>query len=986
MLEERVNPFPGLRPFEPDEDYLFFGRERQTDELLRRLRTTRFLSILGTSGSGKSSLVRSGLIPRLYGGGMTAAGSRWRAAIMRPGDDPLGNLAAALALPEALGDQAGEEALTGAFFETTLRASNLGLIECIHQARIRPYDNVLVLIDQFEELFRYKRSRGAAGRDEALAFVKLLLAARETDAPIYIALTMRSDFVGDCMEFGELPQVINDGVYLVSRMTRDELRSAITSPVAVGGATIAPRLVSRLLNDVGDDPDQLPILQHALMRTWDAWAADHEAGEPLDLRHYEAIGTMRAALSRHAEEAFAELREDERPIAQKMFKALTDKDTDVRGVRRPTSLGELRALTGAGAAAVVAVVDRFRHRGRTFLMPPAGVPLRDESIIDISHESLMRVWTRLWHWADEESRSAQLYVRLAHAAALHEQGVAALWRDPELQLALAWRATEKPTETWAARYDPSFARAMAFLEASRRERDRDARERERRRRALIAILVTATVIVTAFGVYAWRQKKEAEASAQVADLARKRAVDALTQVRIAVGQAKEQTRIAEIQKVNAQSAKRDADAQRVNSEKQTVLAKQQTTLAQEQTKAANVARQDATNAQNIADTNYKTAVEQKKNADDARIAAERLARREEAHALALKIVQNRSVYSRPNPDDALLAERLNRENGGRADDPDIFNAMLLTLFDNTPRHLWTGSDVFRSLVIAPDSRAVFAGGDDGSLFTFDLTKDDPAEKIGMFPGGVRALAVRGNVLAVGTAKGRVFLRDLRDPAKNVRELDAGTDVVSTLAFQPNGRLLAAGSFDGSVRLWNVDDLASPPVISKPLEAASVRVQSLAFSADGASLAAGTSRGAYLFRVSTSKWDEIDCGNNVRSVAISPGGTVACGMSDGAIDAGGFFHGHTGPVNSLVFNAPGDAFLSASSDGTVRLWDARRADLPPIVLSGHQSWVWAAIFASNGDRILSAGKEIRLWPANTKVLADELCAYLRQQGSDCGAKR
>src|SRR5947209_18017366 len=101
-----INPFPGLRPFEPDEDYLFFGRERQTDELLRKLRTTRFLSILGTSGSGKSSLVRSGMIPSLYGGGMSRAGSRWRVAIMRPGEDPLGNLAAALSAPEAVGSEA----------------------------------------------------------------------------------------------------------------------------------------------------------------------------------------------------------------------------------------------------------------------------------------------------------------------------------------------------------------------------------------------------------------------------------------------------------------------------------------------------------------------------------------------------------------------------------------------------------------------------------------------------------------------------------------------------------------------------------------------------------------------------------------------------------------------------------------------------------------------------------------------------------------
>jgi hypothetical protein len=207
-----LNPFPGLRPFEPDEDYLFFGRERQTDELLRRLRSTRFLSILGTSGSGKSSLVRSGLIPSLHGGGMTMAGSRWRVAIMRPGEDPLGNLAAALDAPDALGGRRNEEGLNRAFFETTVRASRRGIVDCIRETRIPAGDNVLVLVDQFEELFRFKRSRRAGGRDEAVAFVKLLLTARQSEVPCYIAITMRSDFIGDCLEFGDLPEIVNEGI------------------------------------------------------------------------------------------------------------------------------------------------------------------------------------------------------------------------------------------------------------------------------------------------------------------------------------------------------------------------------------------------------------------------------------------------------------------------------------------------------------------------------------------------------------------------------------------------------------------------------------------------------------------------------------------------------------------------------------------------------------------------------------------------------
>ena len=981
--EEWSNPFPGLRPFEPDEDYLFFGRERQTDELLRRLRTTRFLSILGTSGSGKSSLVRSGLIPSLYGGGMTVAGSRWRVAIMRPGDDPLGNLAAALSAPEALGEESEDEALTRAFLETTLRASNLGLIECVQQARISPRDNVLVLIDQFEELFRYKRSRRVAGRDDALAFVKLLLAARQSEVHCYIALTMRSDFIGDCMEFGDLPEVINDGVYLVSRMTRDELRLAITGPVAVGGATIAPRLVSRLLNDVGDDPDQLPILQHALMRTWERWRMDHEPGEPLDLRHYEAIGTMHTALSRHAEEAFAELDENEQVIAEKLFKALTDKETDVRGVRRPAPVVEICTLTGATLQAVTAVVDRFREKGRTFLMPPAGTPLHDDSIIDISHESLMRVWTRLSQWAIDESRSAQTYVRVARAAELHEQGVAALWRDPELQLALTWRDGEKPTKAWAARYDESFDRAMSFLDASRDARDREIREKQRSRHALIVILVTALIIIASFGVFALNQKAKAEVATEVADLARKRAVDALTQVRNAISAANaakkgalDQARNAEKEKSNAEMQKSIAEEQRSNAEKQTALAQHQTAVAQQQTALATDERKKADTAQQIATKNATEALNQKKKADDARVAAERLAHREEAHALALKIVHsaNRDLA------DAVKVEQLHRENGGRFNDPDIFNAMLLTEFD-VGQPVWKGSDIFRSLAVAPDGHTAFAGGEDGSLFTFDITHQDAPVRVGTFPGGVRALAARGDLLAVGTEKGRIFLRDLHDPSKTVRELDAGTSVVSSLAFQPKGPLLAAGSFDGSVRFWNVDD-QSPPLASHHLAGMDVRIYAISFKSDGTTLAAGTSEGAYLHHLGRSDSDERGaCEGDVRSVAFSPdGNTLACGTRAGEIiqsrlppfNAHVVLFGHTGPVNSLSYDASGDFLLSASSDGTLRLWDAHHGDEPPIVLTGHESWVWAATFAANGKRILSAGKEARLWPASTKVLASDLC--------------
>ncbi len=282
MPARPTNPFPGLRPFETDEYRLFFGREGQSDALLERLERSRFLAVVGTSGSGKSSLVRAGLLPALRGGMMAGAGAGWRVGVARPGHDPFGNLARALAEEGVLASAGASlaPAEREAIVEAMLRGGSLGLVDAARSARLGS-EKLLVVIDQFEELFRFRAARAATADDEASAFVKLLLeAARQREVPVYVVLTMRSDFLGDCAQFQGLPEAINDGQYLIPRMTRDERRFAIVGPVRVARARMTEPLVNRLLNDVGDNPDQLPILQHALMRTWDEWRArgpEHEA-------------------------------------------------------------------------------------------------------------------------------------------------------------------------------------------------------------------------------------------------------------------------------------------------------------------------------------------------------------------------------------------------------------------------------------------------------------------------------------------------------------------------------------------------------------------------------------------------------------------------------------------------------------------------------------------------------------------------------------
>jgi hypothetical protein len=526
----RFNPFPGLRPFEADETHLFFGREVQIDDLLGRLRKQHFVAVVGTSGSGKSSLVRAGMLPALHGGYMVGAGAHWRIGMMRPGTTPIRELAKALDHGGILGEE-GDSELRVDLAQAVLNRGALGLVEILRQARLRSDENVLILIDQFEELFTYRKARpGSDFSDESTAFVKLLLAAAaETDLRTYVVITMRSDFLGDSAEFRDLPEAINDSLFLVPRMRRQQLQAAIEGPIAVAGAKIAPRLTARLLNDplLGDDPDQLPVLQHALMRTYDIWEADHAAGEPIDVRHYEATGGLAEALSRHADDVYDSLRDEgSRRIAERLFKALTDRSGDNRGIRRPTMFADALAITEApDEDALRAVIEPFRAPECSFLTPAAGKPLESGTVLDISHESLMRIWKRMRSWLDQETQSAQIYRRLHDSALLHARGEAALLRNPDLPIAIRWRDEQQPNAAWAERYGGRFDETMRFLDASETERVREARARTRSVRLTIVGLAATVLILLLLSGTTYRQWVIAQDQLKVAAAERLARID-----------------------------------------------------------------------------------------------------------------------------------------------------------------------------------------------------------------------------------------------------------------------------------------------------------------------------------------------------------------------------------------------------------------------------------------------------------------------------
>jgi WD40 repeat protein len=474
-----TSPYPGLRPFRRDEADIFFGREEQVDQLLTKLESTRFLAVVGVSGCGKSSLVRAGMLSALAGGFMASAGPRWRVVEMRPGGHPLANLAQALLHGDTLPDDWRARPDAEAFVRAVLRRGPLGLVELLRESLQPRRDNLLLLVDQFEEIFRFHKHGDA---NEATAFADLLLeSARQEGLPVFVVITMRSDFLGDCSLFAGLPEAINEGQFLIPRLTREQCRAAVAGPAAAFGAAVEPELVNHILNDVGSNPDQLPLMQHALMRVWNRAAAGAADGAlVLTLAEYQAVGGLKHALSDHADELYEALAPDDRRVAEVLFRCLSERGADGRDVRRPVRLDAAAAVAQVPAETVVRIVEVFREPTCSFLTPPAGVPLQADTVLDISHESLIRQWRRMAQWVQAEADSAAIFRRLAGTAALWQAGQAALWGTPDLENALCWRERERPTDAWAERYGGRFAESMAFLDASVAARDRQVREEKER--------------------------------------------------------------------------------------------------------------------------------------------------------------------------------------------------------------------------------------------------------------------------------------------------------------------------------------------------------------------------------------------------------------------------------------------------------------------------------------------------------------------------
>lgn len=1004
------NPFPGLRPFNMDESHLFFGREGQTDEVLMKLSQHRFVSIIGPSGSGKSSFVYCGALPILYGGFLTETGPNWEVIVTRPGNNPIENLGEAILEHDPSYDTANYEdrKIKRTIISTLMKSSSLGLVEAIQQTRKITGKNYLILVDQFEELFRFKDdSLNTDSVNQTLSFINLLMEAiNYADEPIYIAITMRSDFIGECAQFAELTRKINDSHYLIPMLTREQKRRAIEGPVAVGGGDIAPRLVQRLLNDLGDNPDQLPILQHALMRTWDYWLNNKEGEEvEIDLKHYEAIGTMEEALSMHANEAFDELNDGQREICAILFKAITEKRGESFGIRRPTLLSEIASIADVSVEEVSSVIEKFREPGRSLLMPPADQILHADSMIDISHESLMRIWVRLKNWVDEENEAVSMYLRLSEASGMHQVGKGGLWRPPDLQLALNWQLKHKPTLVWGQRYDLAYERTMVFLEYSKKEFEEEQKIKELQakralQRARITALVMggAAVISIVFLLFAFVANTQANEALVKEAAAKKQAEENFVL-------AKENEELAKEETVKAENARAEA----VLSEESAVASEK---VAQQQRTAAEAATIRAQEAEAFAKVKEQTAIDEGIRA----VKAEGEATKEKENAEKLRYLslsKMLAVTSTKNiPDSqlkgllAMQGYKFNVTHDGDKFNADIFDGLYKSLkqFDDvstrslighsqqvnvvinskvgeqelfsadsegkiikwyvangqmnadTIRAARTGYDT-KDMIHEENDGWLIAGGDyprvnnTGFLNYYDLT-NNTSRKLEGFTGIIRNLEL--------LPSGDEFLA-LQDNGRDIVKYNLTSNTVSAyikpstkinhLSLTKNGRFLAGGGNDGKVYVWDLSNNMSEKII---YETRGDAITALMFSPSGQQLVVGNREGQVTILHTVTE-------------------TVVRTFSE--IQA---------TINDVKFSPNGDFLAVASFDGTLRVWNMKNLKHQPLVLSGYKDYAAALAFTSDSQYVLGGGfsdGEVRVWPLDIKRMADKLCSHVIRNLSD-----
>jgi len=925
---EPENPYKGLRAFQEADAHDFFGRKTLVDRLLKRLsepdENARFLAVVGPSGSGKSSAVKAGLIPMVRHGG--AQGSQdWFIAQMTPGAQPIVELEAALLRvavnpPPTLLDE--------------LRASERGLVEVV--GRLLPVEDgeLLLVIDQFEEIFTLTSSES-----ERTHFLNSLLAATtDPTSRFRLVITLRADFYDRPLLYPEFGDLMRRRTEIVLPLTSVEIEQAILGPAERIGLRFEPGLMSAIVADVSQQPGGLPLLQFALTELF-----ERRDGFNLTQAAYAGTGGVLGALARRADEVYDQLDSVGQESARQLFLRLVTLGEGTEDTRRRILQSELLTASAVDKRSLQNVIENYL---KFRLLTADYEPTTRTPTIEIAHEALIRVWGRLKSWLNANRDNLRLYQRLATATTE--------WlntgRDPSY---LASGARLAQFEFLASGAILSLTQEESeYLSASIAARQRAAN----RLRLFVAGLAVFSIVALVFAWFALDRQRAADIQASISR-SRELAVTALTGV--------QQTDLALLLSLEAL---RSADTFEARNSLLTALQAQPRIERYLQGPTAAAVRTLAVSP-------------------DGRLIVSGGA----DNTLIIWDIQNNTMRGTPlvghtgwvnsvafSPDGTLIASasidqtvRLWDANTGapvseplRGHTDSVWSVafspngqLLASSSADMTIMLWdvsTGSplgdpltgheDIIYALAFSPDGKVLASGSGDATIRLWDTTTWEPIGEPLNTADWVLSLAFSPGtgLLASTGADGNVTFWDT-STGEELNVVNTGhQDYVRQVVFSPDSRFFATASQDNTIRVW---DASTGEPVGDPLTEHSDDVWSAAFLPDSDTLVSGGADGKII------EWNIGD---------FQPMGRL---LAD-----------HREPVLAVAFSPDGKTLASAGGsvsdrtparDNIIHLWDTATGTVKT-TLEGHQWYVSSIAYSPDGNILASASADqtIRLWNLDT----------------------